>query len=583
MTLHFPKPKRIWSTGKEPSAAETQELEDIRKECFDDFGAFIRRFFPGHFWGEFSAMHRDVIDLERNPLRRGVLEATAAPRGNAKTVFRVLAKVIHSIVYGYQPFTVIIGYSAQEAEGKVKDIRDELLHNEEIKRVYGQMLKKNAGTTGFIAKNGCMVLARGRGGQVRGLRHGKYRPTHIICDDVEELEACQSPLQRDKTKQWFTKDVMPAIQSGNDEAIVDAMLEMELDDEENIVIPPPPQGTPDEFKGDITFVGTVLHDDSLLANLLKDPSWERHKYKAVIQWATQSELWEQWRELYCNLDDPKAKITARKFFLKNREAMLEGTQVLWPEGESYYKLMVDKIKLGDAAFSSEKQNEPFDPDMQILDPSICPRFKVYTPQDPEWLEELGETGFAIVRRDGKAILSKDLTIIAFLDPALGKDKKKGGGNKKDYAALVVCAQDPNGYIYLLDVWMQKQPPSKQIDAAYMLHQKWGFETLYLETVGFQELMKPLFKEQAKNWEYELRVIGVGQYHNKQARITTLQPYFVNKWLLMAENLNAEFLNQIKLFPTADHDDGPDALQGAVAKLRKPIGGIRTLSNPQGVI
>jgi hypothetical protein len=47
----------------------------------------------------------------------------------------VLAKVIHSIVYGYQPFTVIIGYSAAEAEGKVKDIRDELLHNEELVRV----------------------------------------------------------------------------------------------------------------------------------------------------------------------------------------------------------------------------------------------------------------------------------------------------------------------------------------------------------------------------------------------------------------------------------------------------------------
>jgi predicted phage terminase large subunit-like protein len=532
-----------------------EDAEKLKEECRTDFAKFMRHFFKGHFWGDFSPMHQDVIELEKKPDRRGVLEVTAAPRGNAKTVFRVLAKVIHSIVYGYHPFTVIIGYSAQEAEGKVKDIRDELLFNEELTRVYGQMLNKGAGTQSFISKNNCMVLARGRGGQVRGLRHGLYRPTHIICDDVEELEACQSQLQREKTLHWFQKDVMPAGQSG------------------------------EEYKLDITFVGTVLHEESLLATLLKDPSWTRKKYRAVESWAERQDLWEQWKELYCNLDDESSVQTAKAFFEANQEEMLKGTKVLWADNvdESYYGLMVQRLKLGQAAFSSEKQNEPFDPESQVLDPSLCPRFKIYTPDHPEWLPSLGSEGFAVVRTDtGKAVSSKEMRIIAFMDPALGRKSGKKQTMAGDYAAIVICGQDLSGYIYVLDVWLKKAKPDKQIETAFALHDKWNFETLYLETVGFQELLKDKITLEQAKWAKEMKVVGVGQHHDKQARITSLQPYFENKWLLLAEGLDLEFINQLRLFPTVN-DDGPDALEGAVSRLRKPKGFIGTQDRQAGVV
>jgi len=45
----------------------------------------------------------------------------------------------------------------------------------------------------------------------------------------------------------------------------------------------------------------------------------------------------------------------------NREKMLEGTEVLWPEWESYYDLMVIRESEGPRSFQSEKQNEPIDP------------------------------------------------------------------------------------------------------------------------------------------------------------------------------------------------------------------------------
>ena len=543
MSLYIPRPAALWAGPKKAGASESHADTTAREACRSDFGLFLRTFFPDHLWGEYSRMHHDLIADEGEPDRRGKLEVIAAPRGNAKTVVKVLAKVIHSIVYGYQPFTVIIGYSAAEAEGKVKDIRDELLHNEDLTRIYGRLVSKGAGIQGFETANGCMVLARGRGGQVRGLRHGKYRPTHIILDDVEDLEACQSQLQREKTIAWFKKDVLPAKQSG------------------------------EAHGGNVTFIGTVLHEDSLLAHLLTDPTAQiRRKYRAVVSFAERQDLWDQWRALYCNLDDQQAASTAKALYAANEADMLAGVEVLWPAGESYYDLMIQRIGLTEAGFNSEKQNEPFDPERQVLDPSLCPKFRVFTPLDPEWPgADVGNERFAILRADGKVLFDhKDkLKIIAFMDPALGR-KQRIQTAGQDYTAIVVCAQDLAGYVYCLDAWVKKRPPSDQIAAAFRLHQQWGFEVLYLETVGFQELLKDKISTEQANWENQMRVVGVGQHTDKQARITSLEPYFRNGWLHLRQALDHEFINQIRLFPTV-HDDAPDALEGAVSRLRRPKG------------
>jgi predicted phage terminase large subunit-like protein len=359
------------------------------------------------------------------------------------------------------------------------------------------------------------------------------------------LEGCQSQLQREKTLAWFRKDVSFAGQSG------------------------------ESHKLNITFVGTVLHEDSLLANLLKTPTAHlRSKYRSIVSWATRQDLWEEWRKIYTQLENLKAADDAKAYYQANEPAMLEGTEVLWPDGESYYELMVQQLSMGKAAFSSEKQNEPFDPDSQILDPDLCPRFKVYFPHDPEWLSNLGDEGFAIVRSDnGKAIHSRDLKIIAFLDPALGR-KTKNGIPVGDYAACVVCAQDHWGYIYTLDVWLKKAKPDAQIKAAFALHEKWRFDILYLETIGFQELLKDKMVIEQKNWKTPMRIVGVDVHSEGKARIISMEPYFANGWLLMNENVDPEFLQQIRLFPTV-HDDGPDSLHGCVSRLKKPQGYIGT--------
>lgn len=71
-------------------------------------------------------------------------------------------------------------------------------------------------------------------------------------------------------------------------------------------------------------------------------------------------------------------------------------------------------------------------------------------------------------------------------------------------------------------------------------------------------------------DFNLRVIGVSQHHNKEKRISSLEPLITNGQLLFNETLTPRLISQMQLFPTT-HDDGPDALHGAVEQLKKKLG------------
>ena len=52
---------------------------------------------------------------------------------------------------------------------------------------------------------------------------------------------------------------------------------------------------------------------------------------------------------------------AKAYYEAKRQALLAGTQVLWPALEDYYDLMVMREQEGKASFMAEKQNQPLDP------------------------------------------------------------------------------------------------------------------------------------------------------------------------------------------------------------------------------
>jgi hypothetical protein len=60
------------------------------------------------------------------------------------------------------------------------------------------------------------------------------------------------------------------------------------------------------------------------------------------------------------------------------------------------------------------------------------------------------------------------------------------------------------------------------------------------------------------------------HQNKEKRISTLEPLISNGHLLFAEIINSLLMTQLLLFST-NHDDGLDALYGAVPQLKRGKG------------
>ena len=186
------------------------------------------------------------------------------------------------------------------------------------------------------------------------------------------------------------------------------------------------------------YVGTILHYDSLLSNTLKNPEFKSRKYRAVISYADNTQLWEQWEELFINLFDELHEEHADEFFEEHKAEMLKGTQVLWEEKLSYYKLMKMKVSEGDASFNSELQNDPIDPDNATF--------------NEEWFDFY----------DDENIDFSDprFYFVGANDPSLGKNKKS------DTSAIIGLATDmKTGYMYVVDASIEKRHQCRHLRTA----------------------------------------------------------------------------------------------------------------------
>lgn len=488
-----------------------------------DMEFFGRAYFPHYFSRPSPEFHRELDAIwqqgvlkGRYPLTPadtkaisrlpGVRRAVAAPRGHAKSTNLTFKGTMHSTLYGYKHYPIIISDSSEQAEGFLDNIRVEFEENTAILEDFGSLAGSVWRSNVLVTKTNIKIEAIGSGKKIRGRKHRNWRPDLIILDDVENDENVRTPEQRSKLKNWFDKAVS---KSGDDYT-------------------------------DIVYIGTLLHYDSLLAKTLTNPAYRSIKYKAVIQFSQADDLWQQWESIFTDLSNDDRESEALAFFQAHKEAMLEGTQVLWEEKLSYYDLMVMRVSEGEASFNSEEQNEPINPDDCLF--------------MEEWFDYYNE---AEVNFGDPAF-----DFFGFIDPSLGKTKRS------DFSAIVTLAKHrSSGYMYVVDADIERRHPDRII-ADVLAKERWlrasfghGYRKLGAETNQFQWFLKEeLAKASAKAGLY-LPIEEVQQTSDKVMRIQTLQPDVKNKYIKFNRR-HKRLLEQLTQFPMGAHDDGPDALEGA---------------------
>lgn len=522
-------------------------------------GEFLRYILPDLYNLPWNAFHRSILARERRPWheREGVdrLWSVAAPRGIAKTTL-LKGELLHDVVYGLEGYVVVLSAEMRLARSIARDVRSFLADEDSaLGELYGP-IETEGGVEEFKARapgqKWCGFLARSFGTQVRGANLEGQRPTRIAIDDGERPDRVRNPDQRALWWQFLEDDVL---KSG-----------------------------PRVGGLEVDWRGTVLHTDAVLTRLLVHPGWDARRWQALESWPERADLWEQcgaiWKDL--TLGDLKARRAAAAAFYEARRAEMDrGAKVLDSAMLPLFRFYEEIWKTSLRSVLRDLQNVVSGGAGRVFDSTKFARCRVEGPY------------VVAVSPEGKEIRRcklADLRIAVSLDPIPGDDlaglgDEEGAGSGDPAAIAVVGREHLHGkaaYAYVLDGWMRRAKDSAIIQALLEYAEKWRAGRVRIEGNGFQRLVtrdfRRLVEERRKaghwcGWVLDNDVSS----DNKEDRIGTLEVPATNGWLLFSTGLSQRMLGQFDAFPGGDHDDFPDAVEGAY----RASGGIKDLiqSNP----
>jgi phage terminase large subunit-like protein len=139
----------------------------------------------------------------------------------------------------HKKFVVILSQTQRQAKQHLTNIRKELEQNSLLRSDLGPFREETDEWGGYslvLTHYDARITAASSEQSIRGMRHQQHRPDVIIADDIEDIQSVRTQEGRNKTRDWFKGDTLPA-------------------------------GTIDTK---VIVVGNLLHEDSLLRNMCNE-------------------------------------------------------------------------------------------------------------------------------------------------------------------------------------------------------------------------------------------------------------------------------------------------------------------------
>ena len=276
-------------------------------------------------------------------------------------------------------------------------------------------------------------------------------------------------------------------------------------------------------KFDVVYIGTILHYDSVLSRTLANPMWRAARFKALLQWPDRMDLWELWEELLRN----GGEAAADAYHAQHSADMEAGAQVSWA-ARGLLALMKIRARDGHSTFDSEYQNDPVAGDSAPFANVI-----------QYWAQE--DTG-------------ADYLYFGACDPSLGK----AGASRDPSALLVGRLNRATGVLDVVAADIKKRLPDRIIEDVIALQRQWHCCLWVVESVQFQEFLRTELVKRSAAQGVPVPARAVQPIADKLLRIESLQPHMANG-LIRLHPSQSTLIEQLRHFPKADHDDGPDAL------------------------
>ncbi|MCK9376214.1 MAG: phage terminase large subunit [Syntrophobacterales bacterium] len=217
-------------------------------------------------------------------------------------------------------------------------------------------------------------------------------------------------------------------------------------------------------------------------------------------------------------------------------ALNEDGSSLWEARHPVARIKLQKQLMGTVAFNREKMNEP-------------------TPEGGFFKEDWIHYYHPDILKD------RTLTVVGFFDPSLET------GASSDYKAFITLGWDQQEMsLYVMDAVIQKTTLDQILRTIFNRHQQFGYQMVGVEDNLFQRLLLKEFDRIGKERGQFLPVKGVTHRIAKETRVASLSPFLERgKLRFIRGHSDQELLvEQLLYFPSRTlHDDGPDALEGAV--------------------
>lgn len=453
-----------------------------------------------------------------------------APRGSGKSAYLSNIYPTHSVVYQNRRYMLVISETVGMSQSFLEFVSTNLKHNDKLRGDFGTVLdpnkKKNEedNQESFVTSTNIKVQAASIGGQLRGSRFKNARPDLIICDDIESSKNTNTQDLRDKNLHWFNSVIEPI-------------------------------GDPTTTS--IIYMGTLVHGQGLLPNVLQRPEYDSKIYSSVLSEPIHNEMWEQFENTLKDVENQNRLIEAENYYYSNKTLMDEGIQVLWGERFSYLDLMKKKVDLGSRAFSSEYLNLPSDIESAIFKEDY---FNYFDRED-------------LYFKDGS---KKYLDIYGFWDIAMGKN------SRSDYNAIIIIGREPkSGIVYVLEAFAKKCQPHEAMQKALEFITKYQPKVFGVETINAQfEFYRQLQEKAVQQGLYGTKIRPVNPTAKKEQRIEALEPLFEQGFIRTQKHqrLLEEMFIQ---YPAHPHDDLPDCL-ASVLGLTRLTKARRHFNKPEGL-
>jgi phage terminase large subunit-like protein len=457
---------------KELMGMNRDDVKTLMSQCFLSTKVSAKILFPERFYLPFSSLHDTIFDiLDDDKIQLALI---IAPRGFGKTSTVNLALPAKKILFQEKKFIVPISCTATQAVMQGENLKRELMTNRMISQLFGSMKSDTFSKEMWVTASGTAVMPRGSGQQVRGILFGDNRPDLIIVDDLEDGEAVKSEEQRAKTKAWFFEDVLNSINRSRK-----------------------------DWK--IIVIGTLLHEDSLLANLLEDPGWY-HAHLSIC-------------------DDN---------FKSNWPDFMNDQQIL--ELVDSYR----RIGLLDS-FYREYMGVPIAKESARFQQSM---FKYYDEGDKDFIKD-----------------KKGLESLVILDPA---KTTKSTSDETAIVGLSIDVQAPK--IYVRDIVKGMIHPEQQYKECFDMADRLGARTIGIEVTSLNEFITyPLRTEMLRQKRY-YNIVELKARASKNERIDALVPFYRLGFVYHNRSICSALEAQLLSFPRSKKDDIMDAVAYVVEML-----------------